>query len=138
MQKIRVGINGFGRIGRAFLKVGWENPAIEIVALNDIGSIDNMAYLLKYDTVYRTWGHEVKVEGDNIMIDGKGVKVLAEKDPAALPWKDLNIDVVVESTGLFTNYEKAKAHLDAGAKKVVISAPAKGEGTVKARPYSWA
>jgi glyceraldehyde 3-phosphate dehydrogenase len=131
MQKIRVGINGFGRIGRAFLKVGWENPAIEIVALNDIGSIDNMAYLLKYDTVYRTWGHEVKVEGDNIMIDGKGVKVLAEKDPAALPWKDLNIDVVVESTGLFTNYEKAKAHLDAGAKKVVISAPAKGEGTVK-------
>ena len=131
MQKIRVGINGFGRIGRAFLKVAWEHPEIEIVALNDLGSVDNMAYLLKYDTVYRKWGHEIKAEGDSIVIDGKPVKVLAEKDPAALPWKDLKIDVVVESTGLFTNYEKAKAHLDAGAKKVVISAPAKGEGVVK-------
>ncbi|KKU74832.1 MAG: Glyceraldehyde-3-phosphate dehydrogenase, type I [Candidatus Nomurabacteria bacterium GW2011_GWB1_47_6] len=131
MQKIRVGINGFGRIGRAFLKVAWEHPEIEIVALNDLGSVDNMAYLLKYDTVYRKWGHEIKAEGDSIVIDGKPVKVLAEKDPAALPWKDLKIDVAVESTGLFTNYEKAKAHLDAGAKKVVISAPAKGEGVVK-------
>ena len=131
MQKIRVGINGFGRIGRAFLKVAWEHPEIEIVALNDLGSVDNMAYLLKYDTVYRKWGHEIKAEGDSIVIDGKPVKVLAEKDPAALPWKDFKIDVVVESTGLFTNYEKAKAHLDAGAKKVVISAPAKGEGVVK-------
>jgi glyceraldehyde 3-phosphate dehydrogenase len=132
MQKIRVGINGFGRIGRAFLKVAWEHPEIEVVALNDIGSIDNMAYLLKYDTVYRKWEHDIKVEGQSIMIDGQKVSVLAEKDPAALPWKELNIDVVVESTGLFTNYEKAKAHLDAGAKKVVISAPAKaGDGTVK-------
>ncbi|KKU55712.1 MAG: Glyceraldehyde-3-phosphate dehydrogenase, type I [Parcubacteria group bacterium GW2011_GWA1_47_11] len=131
MQKIRVGINGFGRIGRAFLKVAWEHPEIEIVALNDLGSVDNMAYLLKYDTVYRKWEHEIKAEGDSIVIDGKPVKVLAEKDPAALPWKDFKIDVVVESTGLFTNYEKAKAHLDAGAKKVVISAPAKGEGVVK-------
>ncbi|MDP9249700.1 MAG: type I glyceraldehyde-3-phosphate dehydrogenase [bacterium] len=131
MQKIRVGINGFGRIGRAFLKVAWEHPEIEVVALNDIGSIDNMAYLLKYDTVYRKWGHDIEVQGSNIVIDGKPVKVVAEKDPAALPWKDLNIDVVVESTGLFTNYEKAKAHLDAGAKKVVISAPAKGDGVVK-------
>src|SRR3989338_1991851 len=132
MQKIRVGINGFGRIGRAFLKVAWEHPEIEVVALNDIGSIDNMAYLLKYDTVYRNWGHDVKTEGNTIIIDGKPVKVLEEKDPAALPWKDLNIDVVVESTGLFTNYEKAKAHLDAGAKKVVISAPVKGgDGTIR-------
>ena len=131
MQKIRVGINGFGRIGRAFLKVAWEHPEIEIVALNDLGSVDNMAYLLKYDTVYRKWEHEIKAEGDSIVIDGKPVKVLAEKAPAALPWKDFKIDVVVESTGLFTNYEKAKAHLDAGAKKVVISAPAKGEGVVK-------
>ena len=132
MQKIRVGINGFGRIGRAFLKVAWEHPEIEVVALNDIGSIDNMAYLLKYDTVYRNWGHDVKTEGNTIIIDGKPVKVLAEKDPAALPWKDLNIDVVVESTGLFTIEEKAKAHLDAGAKKVVISAPVKGgDGTIR-------
>ncbi|MFA6256748.1 MAG: type I glyceraldehyde-3-phosphate dehydrogenase [Candidatus Paceibacterota bacterium] len=131
MKKIRVGINGFGRIGRAFLKVAWEHPEVEVVALNDLGSVDNMAYLLKYDTVYGKWGHEIKTEGDSLVIDGAKVKVLAEKDPSKLPWKDLNIDVVVESTGLFTNYEKAQAHIVAGAKKVVISAPAKGDSTVK-------
>lgn len=131
MQKIKVGINGFGRIGRAFLKIAFERPEIEVVAVNDLGDIANMAYLLKYDTVYRTWNHEIKVEGDNIVIDGKKVKVLAQKDPALLPWKELGVDVVVESTGLFTNYEKAKVHLDAGAKKVVISAPAKGESSVQ-------
>lgn len=132
MNKIKVGINGFGRIGRAFLKVAWDNPEIEIVAVNDLGSVENMAYLLKYDTVYRTWGHEVSVEGNEIVIDGKRVKVLAEKEPSKLPWKDLGVDVVVESTGFFTTYDKAKAHLDAGAKKVVISAPAKeGDGSVK-------
>jgi glyceraldehyde 3-phosphate dehydrogenase len=131
MQKIKVGINGFGRIGRAFLKIAFERPEIEVVAVNDLGDIANMAYLLKYDTVYRTWNHEIKVEGDNIVIDGKKVKVLAQKDPALLPWKDLGIDVVVESTGLFTTYEKSKVHLDAGAKKVVISAPAKGESSVQ-------
>ncbi|MFZ1019365.1 MAG: type I glyceraldehyde-3-phosphate dehydrogenase [Minisyncoccia bacterium] len=125
MKTIKVGINGFGRIGRAFLKVAWDRPEIEIVAVNDLGDIKNMAYLLKYDTVYRTWEHDIKVDGDSLLIDGKKVKVLAQRDPALLPWKDLNIDVVVESTGLFTNYEKAKVHLDAGAKKVVISAPAK-------------
>lgn len=92
-----------------------------------MGDIANMAYLLKHDSVYREWNHDIKVEGDNLVIDGKPVKVLAQKDPTLLPWKDLNIDVVVESTGLFTTYEKAKVHLDAGAKKVVISAPAKGE-----------
>jgi len=127
MKKIRVSINGFGRIGRAFLKIAWERPEIEIVAVNDLGDIANMAYLLKHDSVYREWNHDIKVEGDNLVIDGKPVKVLAQKDPTLLPWKDLNIDVVVESTGLFTTYEKAKVHLDAGAKKVVISAPAKGE-----------
>lgn len=132
MKTIKVGINGFGRIGRAFLKIAWERPEIEIVALNDLGDIANMAYLLKYDTVYREWNHDIKVEGQNLVIDGKVVKVLAEKDPSSLPWKDLNIDVVVESTGFFTTYEKSKMHLDAGAKKVVISAPVKGEdGTVK-------
>lgn len=127
---IKVGINGFGRIGRAFLKIAFDRPEIEIVAVNDLGDIANMAYLLKHDSVYREWNHEVKVEGDNIIIDGKKVKVLAQKDPSLLPWKDLNIDVVVESTGLFTSYEKAKVHLDAGAKKVVISAPVKGESNV--------
>lgn len=131
MKTIKVGINGFGRIGRAFLKIAFERPEIEVVAVNDLGDIANMAYLLKYDTVYRTWGHEIKVEGDNIVIDGKKVKVLAQKDPASLPWKDLGVDVVVESTGLFTTYEKSKVHLGAGAKKVVISAPAKdGDGSV--------
>lgn len=127
MAKLRVGINGFGRIGRAFLKVAWERPELEVVAVNDLGSIENLAYLLKYDTVYRTWKHDVKVEGDNIVIDGKKVKVLAEREPSNLPWEDLEIDVAVESTGLFTSYEKASAHLEAGAKKVVISAPAKGD-----------
>ncbi len=129
--RIKVGINGFGRIGRAFLKVAWNNPEIEVVAVNDLGSVDNMAYLLKYDTVYRKWDHEVKVDGDTLDIDGRRVKVLAEKDPSMLPWGELGVDVVVESTGLFTNYDKAKAHIDAGAKKVVISAPAKGEGEVR-------
>ncbi|MEK7080957.1 MAG: type I glyceraldehyde-3-phosphate dehydrogenase [Patescibacteria group bacterium] len=128
MKKIKVGVNGFGRIGRAFLKVAWERPEIEIVAVNDLGDIANMAYLLKYDTVYREWNHDIKIEGDSLIIDGKKVKVLTQKDPSLLPWKDLNIDVVVESTGLFTTYEKSKVHLDAGAKKVVITAPAKGEG----------
>lgn len=129
MKTIKVGINGFGRIGRAFLKIAWERPEIEIVAVNDLGDIANMAYLLKYDTVYREWKHDIKVEGNNLLIDGKSVKVLAEKDPKSLPWKDLNIDVVVESTGLFTTYEKSKAHLDAGAKKVVISAPASAKAS---------
>ncbi|MFA6000290.1 MAG: type I glyceraldehyde-3-phosphate dehydrogenase [Candidatus Paceibacterota bacterium] len=127
MKKIRVGINGFGRIGRAFLKVSWDRPEIEIIAVNDLGDVANMAYLLKYDTVYREWKHEISAEGQEIIVDGKRIKVLAEKDPAMLPWKDLDIDVVVESTGLFTSYDKAGAHLKAGAKKVVISAPAKGE-----------
>ncbi|MEO5635052.1 MAG: type I glyceraldehyde-3-phosphate dehydrogenase [Candidatus Paceibacterota bacterium] len=131
MKKIRVGINGFGRIGRAFLKVSWDRPEIEIVAVNDLGDVANMAYLLKYDTVYRKWDKDIKVEGAEIIIDGKRIKVLAEKDPAMLPWSDLNVDVVVESTGFFTTYDKANAHIKAGAKKVVISAPAKdGDGSV--------
>jgi glyceraldehyde 3-phosphate dehydrogenase len=127
MKKIRVGINGFGRIGRAFLKVSWDRPEIEIVAVNDLGDVANMAYLLKYDTVYKHWAHDISASGQNIIIDGKTVKVLAEKDPVMLPWKDLGVDVVVESTGLFTSYDKAAAHIKAGAKKVVISAPAKGD-----------
>ena len=126
MKTIKVGINGLGRIGRAFLKIAWENPEIEIVATNDLGDPANMAYLLKYDTVYGKWKHEVSAEADSIIIDGKKVKILAEKDPANLPWGELGVDVVVESTGFFTSYDKANAHIKAGAKKVVISAPAKG------------
>lgn len=127
MAKIKVGINGFGRIGRAFLKVAWDRSEIEVVAVNDLGSVENMAYLLKYDTVYKTWTSNVQVEGSELVIDGRRVKVLAEKDPSKLPWGDLGVDVVVESTGLFTSFDKAKVHLDAGAKKVVISAPSKGD-----------
>ena len=131
-KKIKVGINGFGRIGRAFLKIAWDNPQIEIVAVNDLGDIANMAYLLKHDTVYRTWDKDIKTNGQNIVINNKNVKVLAEKDPSVLPWGTLGVDVVVESTGLFTTYDKANAHIKAGAKKVVISAPAKdGDGSVK-------
>jgi glyceraldehyde 3-phosphate dehydrogenase len=130
-KKIRVAINGFGRIGRAFVKIAWERPEIEIVAVNDLGSLDNLTYLLKYDTVYRNWNHEVKNDGKDIWIDGKQVHFVSEKDTTKLPWKDLGIDVVVESTGLFTDYNKAKFHIDDGAKKVVISAPAKeGDGSV--------
>lgn len=130
-NKIRVAINGFGRIGRAFLKIAWERDDIEIVAINDLGSIESLAYLLRHDTVYRNWGHSVEIFGSNLVIDKKEVKFISEKDTTLLPWKDLNIDVVVESTGLFTSYAKARFHIDCGAKKVVISAPSKGiEGTV--------
>ncbi len=126
MAKIKVGINGFGRIGRAFLKGSWESNEIEVVAVNDLGNIENMAYLLKYDTVYKNWKHDVKVDGTNLVIDGRAVRFVSEKEPLKLPWGELGVHVVVESTGLFTDFEKAGVHLQAGAKKVVISAPAKG------------
>jgi glyceraldehyde 3-phosphate dehydrogenase len=130
-KTINVGINGAGRIGRAFWKVAHERKDITIVAINDLGSIDNIAYLLKYDTAYGVSPFDIKVKADKtaIIIDGKEVKYLSEKDPAALPWGTLGVDVVVESTGLFTSYEKAQAHIKAGAKKVVISAPVKDEPT---------
>lgn len=129
MKKVRVAINGFGRIGRAFLKVAWNRPEIEIVAVNDLGSIESLSYLLKYDTVYRKWDKEVSHDQENILVDGKKVRFISERDTTKLPWKDLEIDVVVESTGLFTSYDKAAFHIENGAKKVVISAPAKdGDG----------
>lgn len=133
MKKIKVAINGFGRIGRAVLKIAWDKPEIEIVAVNDLGSIDSLSYLLKYDTVYGKWGKKIEIEKDEtglnsfIIIDGKKIKYISEKDTTKLPWKDLDIDVVIESTGVFTSYDKAKFHLDCGAKKVVISAPSKGK-----------
>ncbi|OGI64030.1 type I glyceraldehyde-3-phosphate dehydrogenase [Candidatus Nomurabacteria bacterium RIFCSPLOWO2_01_FULL_41_21] len=128
-KKLRVAINGFGRIGRAFLKIAWERPEIEVVAINDLGSIESLTYLLKYDTVYRTWQKKIVHKDGEIIIDGMPVKFISEKDTTKLPWGVLNIDVVVESTGLFTAYEKAKFHLDQGAKKVVITAPSKGDGS---------
>ncbi len=124
-KKIRVAINGFGRIGRAFLKIAWERPELEVVAINDLGTLDSLTYLLKHDTVYKTWEHDIKHDDKNMTVDGKTITFVSEKDTTKLPWKDLNIDVVVESTGLFTAYDKAKFHLDCGAKKVVITAPAK-------------
>lgn len=130
-KKIRVAINGFGRIGRAFVKIAWGMPEVEIVAVNDLGTLDSLTYLLKHDTVYRNWNHDVKHDGKNIWIDGKEVHFISEKDTTKLPWKDLDIDVVVECTGLFTSFEKSKFHIDCGAKKVVISAPSKGDGSVK-------
>lgn len=125
---LRVAINGFGRIGRAFLRVAYEHKGeIEIVAINDLGDIDNFAYLLKYDSVYGKAEFPVSVQDGRLVAGDWHVAFVAEKDPAKLPWKDMHVDVVVESTGFFTDYAKAKAHLDAGAKKVVISAPAKGD-----------
>jgi len=138
MKKIRVAINGGGRIGRAFLRIANKRDDLEVVAINDLGNIDNIAYLIKYDTAYGRQFSEIKVSDDkkHISVDGKDIMFLSEKDPSLLPWKDLDIDVVVESTGFFTSYEKARAHVVAGAKKVVITAPSKDnasaadEGTI--------
>ena len=127
---IRVGINGFGRIGRNFwraVNVADGDRGFEIVAANDLGDIATMAHLLKYDTVLGTLPAEVSVSGDTIRVGDKEIKILAERDPAKLPWRDLGVDIVIESTGRFTTGPAARAHLEAGAKKVIISAPAKDE-----------
>ena len=124
---IKVGINGFGRIGRNAFRAAMGNPEVEIVAVNDLTDAETLAHLLKYDSIHGTLNAEVKAEGDSIVVNGKPIKVLAERDPAALPWGKLGIQVVVESTGRFTDADKAAAHIKAGAKKVIISAPAKGE-----------
>ena len=132
MKKIRVAINGFGRIGRAFFKVARERREVEIVAVNDLGSVENFAYLLKYDSVYGISDLDIKANAKNnsLVIDGQEIAFLTEKDPAKLPWKKLDIDVVVESTGLFASAEKSQAHVVAGAKRVVITAPIKDGQTV--------
>ncbi|EMD28974.1 type I glyceraldehyde-3-phosphate dehydrogenase [Amycolatopsis azurea] len=125
---VRVGVNGFGRIGRNFFRaVQAAGHDIEVVAFNDLGDVATMAHLLKYDSILGRFPGEVSVSDEGIVVDGKTIKALAERDPANLPWADLGVDVVVESTGFFTNADAAKAHLAGGAKKVIISAPAKGE-----------
>jgi len=124
-MKIKVAINGLGRIGRAFLKVAKDRPEIEIVAINDLGDVENIAYLLKYDSAYGKAKFDVSVSGGNIEIGGNKITFLSEKDPAKLPWKEMDIDIVVEATGVFSSYEKSKAHLEAGARRVVITAPVK-------------
>lgn len=128
-MSIKVAINGAGRIGRAFLKLSQANPEIEVVAINDLGDIENIAYLLKYDTAYGAAQFPIEVAPDkqSILVNGKSVKFLSSKEPKDLPWKDLGIDVVVESTGLFTSFDKARVHIEAGARRVVISAPAKDD-----------
>lgn len=129
MKKTRIAINGFGRIGRAFLKIAKDRKEIETVAINDLGDIENFAYLLKYDTVYGKSDFDIEtektVDGQSLIVDGRKIKFLSEKEPKNLPWKNLDIDVVVESSGFFASYEKSKEHLGAGAKRVVISAPVK-------------
>lgn len=119
----KIAINGFGRIGRAAFKIAFEKPELEIAAINDLTDPKNLAHLLKYDTTYGHYGKEVRADEKNLVVAGKSIPVFAEKDPSKLPWKDLGINIVIESTGFFTTREKAKAHLDAGAKRVLISAP---------------
>ena len=127
----KIAINGFGRIGRAFFKLAVTKPGLELVAINDLGDLENLAYLLRYDSVYGRYDKEVKTKehGGNkyLVVDGKETLFLQEKEPTNLPWKDLNIDVVVEATGVFESYEKASVHVKAGAKRVVLTAPAKDE-----------
>jgi len=131
-RKIRVAINGFGRIGRLFFRQAKEEAFIEIVAVNDLGDLENGAYLWKYDSVNRRYPAEVGVDPEKkeLIVNGQAIKFLQERDPAKLPWKDLGIDVVVESTGVFESYESARAHLLAGAGRVIITAPAKDEDGV--------
>lgn len=128
-HRIRVAINGFGRIGRAFVRLAYNNPDIEIVAINDLGELDNLAYLLRYDTAYGKAPFDITVRDGRLVVNQKDIIFVQEKDPEKLPWKEHNIDVVVECTGLFERYDKANAHIIAGAQRVVISAPAKEDPT---------
>ncbi len=123
----KIGINGFGRIGREVFRVAFSNPAVEVVAVNDLTDAPTLAHLLKYDSVHGIFPFDVAAEGDCIVVDGKKVRVLAQTDPAKLPWGELGVEIVVESTGRFTEGPRAAAHLAAGARKVIISAPAKQE-----------
>lgn len=125
---IKIAINGFGRIGRNALKIALMRRDLEVVAINDLTDTKTLAFLLKHDSSYGTYSREVTFDDQNIIVDGKKIRVFSEKDPANLAWDELGVDVVIESTGFFTDPEKAKAHLAAGARKIVISAPAKGEG----------
>lgn len=124
---VRVAINGFGRIGRTFMRSAFGHPDFEVVAVNDLGSLENLAYLLKYDSVYGRAPFDVEVKGDKLIVGGKEITFLQERDPEKLPWGDMDIDVVIESTGFFASYEGSKKHLTGGAKRVVISAPVKDE-----------
>ena len=127
-MSVRIGINGFGRIGRLVYRAGWNRPGLEFIAVNDlpVGAV-TLAHLLKYDSNFGILQTEVKADGEDLVVNGKKVKIISYKNPAEIPWKDLGAEIVVESTGLFTDREKAAGHLTGGARKVIISAPAKGE-----------
>lgn len=127
MKKIRVAINGFGRIGRMYLRNCINNPAIEIVVINDLTDALTLAHLLKYDSIHRKFNGEIKVEGNNLIVNGQAIKIVSHKDPSQLPWKENNIDIVVECTGHFLDKASANKHIEAGAKKVILSAPAKDD-----------
>ena len=129
----KLAINGFGRIGRAFFKLAITKPELEIVAINDLGDLEDLAYLLRHDSVYGNYDKEVEAKDGMLVVDGKSYKFLQEKDATKLPWGDLGVDVVVESTGVFESYEKASVHKQAGAKHVVITAPAKDEDSADAK-----
>lgn len=126
-KKIKVGINGFGRIGRTFFRMAYGHKDIEVVSINDLGNIHNLAYLLQYDTAYGQGPYTVKVEDGSIVVDDNTITFTSIKEPTELSWGEQGVDIVVESTGVFTSYEKSKVHIDAGAKRVVITAPVKDE-----------
>lgn len=128
MEKIRVGINGFGRIGRQAFKIALDKPELEVVGINDLTSPAVLAHLLKYDSNYGRYNKQVEATENSIKVDGKEYPIFVEKEPEKLPWGKLGVDVVIESTGRFTDSQKASSHLKAGAKKVIISAPVKDEG----------
>jgi len=127
-MSIKVGINGFGRIGRNIFRAASElNPEIEVVAVNDLGDAHTFAHLLKHDTALGTFGPQVSAGSDTISVDGRSMRFLSERDPGDLSWREMGVDIVIESTGLFTDATTARAHIDAGARKVIITAPAKNE-----------
>lgn len=127
MQKINIAINGFGRIGRVFFRCAYNHPDINIVAINDITDTKTLAHLLKYDSVHRKFPASINHDAGHIIVDNKPIKVFSSKDPEQLPWKELNVDIVIESTGLFLDQASAQKHLNAGAKKIILSAPAKDD-----------
>lgn len=129
----KIAINGFGRIGRLFLKQALGNPDLRIVAINDLGNVENLAYLLKYDTVYGRFGKKIEARDGNLIVDGIPIKFLQIKEPTELPWKELGVDIVVESTGVYESFEKARVHITQGAKHVVITAPAKDGDSAEAK-----
>ncbi len=124
-MSIKVAINGFGRIGRNVMRIAATSSDLEVVAINDLTDANTLAHLFKYDSVHGTFAGDVSVAGDNLVINGKSVKILSERNPAALPWKELGVEIAIEATGLFTDHDKAAMHLEAGAERVVISAPGK-------------